>query len=251
MGDAYLVPIVNIVDIINIKRTNEQLKTYNKEFYILSCRINGESIFTYNNCEHKVNTGDILYIPHGANYTQRCENEEIICFHLKSYGSMPKGIHISLCDNSNEICALFKEAYSLWCNRTNGYDLRCMSILYRILSMCDAFKASPYENSTVERALNLLETDIFDTDFSLSGLCEKIGISKTYLNKICHDKFSCNTITHINSERIKKAKFLLKCGGYINDEIAQICGFSTTKYFYNTFKKVANMTTKEYKKSVQ
>ena len=52
---------------------------------------------------------------------------------------------------------------------------------------------------------------------------------------------------YVNRLRISTAEFLLKSEDYTNDEIATLCGFNDTKYFYVVFKKITGMTTKEYK----
>ena len=51
------------------------------------------------------------------------------------------------------------------------------------------------------------------------------------------------------SKKIEKAKFLLSCKTYTHSEIANLCGFNDTKYFYIVFKKITKTTTKNFQKS--
>lgn len=241
-----LIPVVTILDIIKIKRENEQIKTTNKACHVISCRTDGESTFFYDNHKHKVKRGDVLYIPYGANYTQSSISEELICFHIEAYNKLPQKLQIFYNEDTDCICKLFWDAYNEWYKKDVGYECRCMSILYRILSVCDINNHGENGN-TVQKALDCLKSDMYKPDFSIADICKKIGISQTYLNQICHNEFGCSTISYIQNKKIEKAQFLLECGGYTNDEIAQTCGFASTKYFYTTFNKITGMTTKQYR----
>ena len=62
------IPQVSIIDIIQSKRKNFSFKTENKSCYVLTCRIEGESLFFYNQKEQLVQKGDILYINTGISF---------------------------------------------------------------------------------------------------------------------------------------------------------------------------------------
>ena len=47
-----MIPQISIVDIIRFKRKHFRFKTENKDFYVLTCRIHGESLFFYNDKEY-------------------------------------------------------------------------------------------------------------------------------------------------------------------------------------------------------
>lgn len=245
------VPILNILDIIRLKRKNTRQKTQNKSCYVLSCRISGESLFFYNDTSVTVKTGDILYIPYGSSYSQECKSEEIICFHLEAYSSLADKILIfrnESKENIDNICAAFKAASAEWNNKEYNYEYRCMAILYEILSAYNIrFTESKKHPAILKNAVNYLEGHISDLDFTIEKLCKETNISRVYFNKLFKNTYGITPIEYINNLRIKKAKFLLDSGNYTNGEIAQLCGFSDIKYFYVVFKKITGLTTKEYK----
>lgn len=240
----------DILDIIKLKRENTELKTINKSCCTISCRISGESLFFCNNGEHKVLPGDLLYIPQGANYTQRCENEELICFHLCSSDDIGKKIQILSSPDRTRVCGLFKSAWNEWHEKNSGYEYRCKSVLYLILSMFDIDFS---ENSAVKydrmsRALDYLAANMFSVDFSVEKLCRETYMSRTYFNKSFKKIYMRTPMQYINLRRIERAKMLLASGSYTADEIAALCGYADVKYFYTVFKKITGLTTKGYKK---
>lgn len=249
--DSSNIPIMNIIDIIHIKRKAYRQTTYNKSCYVLSYRVSGESLFFYNNTSVTVKTGDILYIPCGSTYSQECQSDEIICFHLEAYSSLSDEIllfHNDNNENSYKICELFKTAYSEWERKEHNYKYKCMALLYEILSVCNInFIEQKNYPPIIKNAVNYLNDRVFDLDLSIEKLCKEANISRAYFNKHFKNAYGLTPVEYINNRRMEKAKFLLDSGNYTNEEIASLCGFNNIKYFYVVFKKNTGMTTKEYK----
>lgn len=244
-----LLPVLQILDVIQLKREHMKQNTKNKSCYVLSCRISGESLFYFNNKEQIVKTGEILYIPYGATYSQKCENEEIICFHLEAYCDLPDEIKIFKTKDKEYICSLFKKSSYEWRSGAEKSAFRCMSILYEILAQIDINSSvRNVENPPCfNRAIKYLDSHIFDGDLTVSDLCEKSNISRAYFNKLFKESFGVKPTEYINVKKINKAKFLLKSGNYTNEEIANLSGYNDIKYFYTTFKKYTGLSTKQYK----
>ena len=245
------VPIFNILEILCLVRKHSKLTTVNKSCYVLSCRINGESDFFYNNTYSNVKTGDILFIPHGISYSQKCKNEEIICFHLEAYNKLPNEMLIFRNRNSetaNKVCNLFRSAYTEWKRKENNYKYKCLAYLYEILSLCEiTANVLPSMPLSMRNAVKFLDAHIFDLDLSVEKICKENALSRTYFNKLFKKTYGLTPIKYITNQRIKKAIFLLHNDTYTNEEIAYLCGFGNTKYFYVTFKKTTGKTTKEYR----
>lgn len=51
------------------------------------------------------------------------------------------------------------------------------------------------------------------------------------MNRLFKAETGMTPVAYINSLRIEKAKMLIRCGSYTNDETAELCGFTDTKYF--------------------
>ena len=243
-----MLPILKIQDIIRLKRVNYKSKTTNKAHYVISIRLKGESSFLNGGNKLIVSAGEVLYIPFGSNYSQESDGEEIICIHLDALSPMPQKMMKITPDDSCKLCDLFKKCYQLFHEEDKNYEYLCMSLLYEILfhlHLCD----EESNVSAFERALLYLKAHACDVDLTVQGLCKNHGVSRTHFNKLFKERFGITPVEYINCEKIKKAKYLLLTGSYLNEEISSLCGFNDVKYFYVVFKKVTGMTTKEFRQN--
>lgn len=240
-----------ILEIINIKRETDAFKTTNKDCYVLSCRIQGESTFFYNGSSHKVCTGDVLYIPHGSVYQQSCRQEEIIAIHLDLGGNIPKDICVFSPEDPQQTCLLFQSIYDHWHKKTPGSVYHCMSDLYKIAAITHIFDSGNADNSygIITPSVRYLQAHLYDPGLSLDTVYRQSPVSQTSFIKHFRKHFSCTPIGYINTMRIQKAQLLLCSGLYTREEIAQLCGFENVKHFYVVFKKITGCTTGEYLKT--
>lgn len=240
----------NILDIIRIKRTNIRIKTENKDCYVISCRIHGESTFFFDGKKYTVKKGDVLYLPYGSSYVQECKNEELICFHLNVCGYASDKFHLYVNEHPDKICSLFENAASMWQKGALQYKYYCMSDLYKIIALTNAepFHYSDSLYGIISSSVEYLQSHMFDVALSLDDICHASHISKACFIRHFRDIFHCTPGKYINIMRINKAKTLLKSTLYTREEIAFLCGFNDVKYFYVVFKKFTGCTTNEYLK---
>ena len=245
------IPFLNILDVIRIQRENTKIKTNNKSCYVISCRINGESTFYYNGEELSAGRGDILFVPFGATYIQSTLKEDIVCLDINTCSNLDDELKVFKTDNPDYICSLFEKCSDIWQSKPDKYQYKCMSILYEILSYMEISPTEDArnENPLFDTAKRHLDEHIYDADLSISDICQRSGISRTYFNKFFKESERITPSEYINKKRIQKAQMLLKGGDFTNEEISYLCGFNDVKYFYVVFKKLTGMTTKEYVKS--
>ncbi|MBR3836734.1 MAG: helix-turn-helix transcriptional regulator [Clostridia bacterium] len=247
-----MVPQFSIVDVIRFHRTDFSFKTENKACWVLTCRVEGESLFSYNKTEQRVKRGDVLFIPYGASYSQSCKEETLVCFHLNVWGKLPSEIVLFEPKERERICELFLKAARVWKHKKENYELLCTSVLYEILSLiplCSEETAG--QGDVLKPALTFLETHLFDGDLSLKSVCSQGHVSRTHFNKLFFERFHLTPTAYVNQRRIRRAEQLLVSGTCSNEEIAALCGFRDVKYFYVVFKKITGVTTKEYKKEFE
>lgn len=242
-------PILDIVEVAGVKRQSMRLKTYNKAHFVISCRVSGSCSFCCGKQKEIVEKGDVLYIPHGSSYFQESEAEEVIYIHLLAYSPMPDEMRVFKTKDPAYVCGLFEKCYAEFLKKDNNSKLRCMSVLYEILSFINW--GSQHEKSgggtAFASALEYMRTHMYDSDFGIEKLCSNCAISRTYFNRLFKQTFDTTPNIYINKERIKKSFRLLDGGNYTNEEVAVLCGFKDVKYFYVTFKKITGMTTHKYK----
>lgn len=100
----------------------------------------------------------------------------------------------------------------------------------------------------LKKAIALIENNIEDTDFDVSGLIGELGISRTQLHNRIKSILGVTTTEFINKVRIKKAKELIASHPELTfSEIAYKTGFSDLSGFSRMFKKVTGITPSQYK----
>jgi AraC-like DNA-binding protein len=252
-GVRIMIPQISIIDIIRFKREHFCFKTENKACYVLTCRIRGESLFFCNGEEFLAKRGDVLYIPTGSSYTQSCEEETLICFHLNISGQALSDMALFSVQDPQKMCELFERAERLWREKPTNYEFLCMSLLYEIISNVHIFpnERPQHAASILKPAIEYLDEHLFDAALSWELVCKQAHISRTYFNKLFLQTYACTPTAYANEKRIERAKQFLNSGGFSNEEIASLCGFRDVKYFYVIFKKLTGYTTKEYKRRME
>ena len=84
---------------------------------------------------------------------------------------------------------------------------------------------------------------------SLTQIAEQFNYNSSYLSRIYKQNMREGISEHIIRTRIEAACRLLLGGGMSVGEIAEQCGFQTTKYFITVFKRVKGFTPKAWRES--
>lgn len=234
----------NIIDVGIIKRNIQRIKTDNRGSSGISCRISGNAQFYTNTNEYAVNENDVIYIPKGSTYSQTTNGEEIIFIELDVYGNAPTEIKQAHGGNNKRFSEIFAKILMLWTKKEPNYKNFCTSLLYELIGITNIMHSQD-SHTPLSIACEYIDNHFCDYNFSLEKACELGEISRTYFNRIFKERFNVTPVTYINNLKIEKAKMLLSCGEYTHDEIAELCAFNSTKYFYTVYKKITNTTTKQ------
>lgn len=103
--------------------------------------------------------------------------------------------------------------------------------------LADVNYANELDKEFLDNAIQIIEEELSDPEFSINDFCRKLGMSRTSVyNKI-------KTLTDqgpndfIRIIRLNSAKELLKTKKYTISEVSTMVGFSDPKYFSTSFKK--------------
>ncbi|GGM42598.1 DNA-binding response regulator [Paraliobacillus quinghaiensis] len=88
-------------------------------------------------------------------------------------------------------------------------------------------------------------------DISLEALGEKVELSPIYISKMFKEKLGVNYIDFLTACRIEKAKKLMGDPEKSIKEITFEVGYHEPNYFSKVFKKMTNLSPKEYRKKLQ
>lgn len=90
-----------------------------------------------------------------------------------------------------------------------------------------------------------------DKDLSIKELSDKVHMSESHFHRVFKNELNISPIDFINSERIKRAKSLLRDPNKKIKEIYLECGFNSMSYFTRMFKKKEKLSPRAYQQKVE
>lgn len=105
---------------------------------------------------------------------------------------------------------------------------------------------TPLDRQFVEKAIQIVEDNINNADFSVEELAEKLNISRGYLYKKIVKLTGKNALEFIRLIRMKRAQQLLTESQLQIAEIAYKLGYNSPKVFTKHFKEKFGMTPSEF-----
>ena len=104
-------------------------------------------------------------------------------------------------------------------------------------------------NSIVNKIKKILSDNVYGK-ISVYEICQNLSYSKTYLSKVFNENMGCSIIDYYTTLKINEAKKLIRERNYTFTEISNMLQFNDPHYFSKVFKKVVNMSPREYLQSV-
>ena len=222
-----------------------------KKTFDLSFRELGDARFEKDDGTVEAKTGDICYFPKGSSYHFTAGKERLYAINFHAEGKLSERIEKFTPKNYARFQNEFMEIYHIWTRREDGYYLRALSILYKILSNIEKERAEDSELPIYKKlkpALEMLNSSFVSADLSIADLASHIGVSDTYFRRIFEKCIGQKPLDYLNKLRIDYAKELLQSGFYNIESVAAMCGFRDPKYFSTVFKRVRGISPSEYKK---
>lgn len=100
-------------------------------------------------------------------------------------------------------------------------------------------------NHLVSAVLDILYSNIYGR-ITVTEICRKLNYSKTYISKIFSECCNSTIIEYYTKIKINEAKKLIREERYSFSEISDMLGFDNPHYFSRVFKRITNMTPREY-----
>jgi len=133
------------------------------------------------------------------------------------------------------------------------YLEQLLILLIRNLLKIDSSEIFPSKESMENHLIISIKSYIAENiykQFKILDLCRTLGYSKSYLSKIFQSQTGSTISKYTTSEKIKKAKQMIRDGQYNFSEISDMLSFDNPQYFSRVFKHVTNMTPTEFKLSL-
>ena len=106
--------------------------------------------------------------------------------------------------------------------------------------------------SVVASVIRSIEEHYAESDYTLAWLCEnELFMDETYISRLFRQKTDVRFNAWLNRRRLEEAENLLRFQRDLSVEaIAERTGFSTAKYFIESFKKQKGMSPLQYRKTL-
>ncbi|VGO12764.1 HTH-type transcriptional activator RhaS [Pontiella desulfatans] len=140
----------------------------------------------------------------------------------------------------------------------NAVDLHIAVSLLRtlLLELANTINSSSGPNArfsaTALKVDSFLKTlgDRLEDEWTLDEMAETCGIKRTYFARITRELTGYPPMQYLNRIRFERACSLLRKTNLPITEIGFQCGYRTSQYFAETFRKYARMTPTEYRSSL-
>jgi AraC-like DNA-binding protein len=100
-------------------------------------------------------------------------------------------------------------------------------------------------------AIEYIHSHYSDPDLTVELIAQHINYSASHMRKLFKDVYNCSPTEYLFHYRLETAKRLLAETDETARAISEKVGYLNSKYFYNIFKKSADMTTYEYREQMR
>ena len=112
----------------------------------------------------------------------------------------------------------------------------------------DSITFLPNYRPEIRTALEIIRENLSDPDLSLCFVANQVGLSEAYFSSLFHAELHVSFRKYLTNVRIDEAKYLLEQNKYKIWDIAKRTGFSDESYFSKVFKKVTDISPKDWRK---
>ena len=109
-------------------------------------------------------------------------------------------------------------------------------------------KKEEISNRYVQTAIEYIEKNYADSDFSIGKLAESMSVSEGHISRLFKSETDISINNYLTRFRIKRAMDLLKDVNTKVYEVADSVGYQDIAYFSNTFKKLVGMSPSDYQR---
>lgn len=102
------------------------------------------------------------------------------------------------------------------------------------------------KGETIDDILEYIQLKYME-ELSIERICKLFFINESYFSSLFKNKMSCNYNEYVTDLRVNKSKELLASGKYKINEVADMVGYHSSRYFSKVFKNKTGMLPQEYR----
>lgn len=216
----------------------------NRPSHALIFKIDGESLYSFEDKVIQLSAREMLFIPKGATYLVRsiCQEEghyALINFQADIVHGTPKKYRLHNFEDALFTC---RKLIKTQIFQKNSSHYEALSLFYKILAQISLDEEKDYcsteKRKIIMPAIRYLEEHIFDSDLKTDILHQLCDVSDTYFRKIFISDFGISPKQYIMKKRLDHVRNMLESGDFVYVyEVAEAVGYTDPLYFSKLFKK--------------
>jgi AraC-like DNA-binding protein len=111
--------------------------------------------------------------------------------------------------------------------------------------------SAPVEKLKISQTKRLVQEHLGDSHLGVAYLARMLHCSSDYLSNLFHRETGQRLAAHINGERVRAARTMLRTTPLTVAEVAYATGFESQGYFSRVFRQIALKSPLEYRRSIE
>ncbi len=193
-----------------------------------------------------VREGEIIFLPQGSDYRAAGE-ENGSCRAINFQTSPPLSLppEILRPRDRTGVLSLFRESETAWKEKKEGWEFRCLSLLYALFARLKQESSLGYGDSgkaaRIAPAVEAIRSS-YSSPLTVAGLARLCGTSPEYFRALFKQKFGVSPLKYLNRLRLERAAELLCTGLYSVTQAARECGFADLSSFSREFRRFSGVS---------
>lgn len=231
-----------------------------KSFYLIHFIMDGEGDFYVNNSHYRLHAGQGFLIEPNTQVTYISDEKNpwtYVWVGFSGSKAMELLHSIGLTQNtpifeSDQGERLQKYVFDMldhnYSNQADSY--RLLGMLYLFLSaVAQAQKNksdTPAGNTYVNHAISYIQNH-YSMPVTIEEISDYVGINRSYLSTLFKEYTGLSPLKYLQNFRITRAEHMLRVTDLPIESIALSCGYQSAEAFHKVFKKVENMSPKQFR----
>ncbi len=242
-------------------RVDKKIVNTAKPYHLFHYILEGKGYFELDGVRYKLSKDTIFFIPNGvsARYYPDPEDPwvyEWLGFNGTIVNKIFEKINLSSknpiisCSN-HDFRKYFNSIYLRYAEK-GLLDLKCLGMMYELLSTLIDELAIEKENASSKKVLVLLAKEFINNNYQFSikitDVAKNVNVSPNYLANIFKETTNMSTKGYLTKVRMEKASALLLSSNYNVQQVGLLVGYKNQLHFSGEFKKYYGVSPKEYMK---
>ena len=241
---------VRILGVMDMSWGKTDCRVKGRPYAALSLRVKGDCRIRQGKSEAALQSGDMLYMPKGADYVLCSGEERILVVHFDVDAGAREGMTVFPAAGVQAVAKLMGDLQAIWNQKKPGYYFAATSVLYKIIYELGVTESSSglAEYQKIRAAADYLHAHYTSPDLDVKSLCKMAYVSDTYFRKLFEKAYGQNPRKYLVGLRVDHAKALLAESNLTVEQVAYESGFSDVKYFSTAFLKYVGKSPSVFRK---